>query len=230
MSQWDARILIYWADRLGIQPTDFEKSGFVLRFDAGLEDRLVSEQVAAMQIITLPARYETALATVAPQSLDTVTVHLGLTLTSQGPDFIYYAVTPLHPWHTAHDIRPLTPQDAESLDALQAQCTPDELSLAQVSMDDLRVTGCFMDGQLVGAASLLEKTPDIYDIGVVTHPAYRGRQIGVALTVHLRNALAEEGKIAQYVTMQANRGSVRVAEKSAFDLFLIEEDYLITPA
>jgi RimJ/RimL family protein N-acetyltransferase len=226
----DARIARHWAEQLQVGEDVFEQTGLVVRFAPGSDEHLVTYAFGDLRIACLTERHAARFrsATFSGATLDALAQHLGMTLTLAWRDFIYYATRPAAPHFAADGVRPLTADDAPRLASLQAQCSAAELRLSEISIDDPLIIGCFRGDDLAGVASLLERAHDIYDIGVLTHPAHRGQHIAAALTARLRNDLTEGGKVAQYITMESNHGSVRVAEKCQFPLCVVEEGYTIT--
>jgi ribosomal protein S18 acetylase RimI-like enzyme len=122
-------------------------------------------------------------------------------------------------------VRPLTPADAPLLAALHAACDAKELALSKVNIDDPYIVGYFDGEVLAGAGSLLIGEHDLYDIGVLTHPNYRKRGIGAALTASVWREIDARGGVAQYVTIAENHGSVGVARRCGFALFMTEEGW-----
>jgi GNAT superfamily N-acetyltransferase len=223
MTSRDPRILQHWARTLKVSPGTFLAPNLIVYFDMDEEDRLIVYSAGDTRVLFVPPRFQ---AHGQPDRADALAEWLGVPLSLRWRDYVYYAQQPQSA-AAAPEIRALGPEDTARLADLQARCSARELELAQICMDDLSVTGWFAGEQLVGVASLLQTDADIYDIGVLTHPEFRGQGIGVKLTTCLRNAVTGRGDIAQYTTMDSNRGSVRVAEKCGFDLFVIEEGYAI---
>ncbi len=225
MNHWDERILQSWSKILHIDISTFTKTGLVVQVAHNPNEPLMVYTRGDLKIVVLPQQFTEAIDVAKDiwQTLDALTDHLQITVTLQERDFIYYATTPLDV--VTPNIRVLTHDDAIALDELQAQCTPEEQDLAKISIDDPFAVGYFEGNQLVGVASFLEEDYDLYDIGVITHPTHRAKQIGEKLAVYVRNNIIQRGKIAQYITMESNRGSVSVAEKAQFELFIIEEVY-----
>ena len=71
--------------------------------------------------------------------------------------------------------------------------------------------GCFVEGELVSAGTLVAPSPRLRNVGILTHPAYRrqgyGRAVVSCMTAH---ALAE-GAVGHYQTLMANSGSKAIA-------------------
>lgn len=147
-------------------------------------------------------------------------------------DFVYYQTPDRITIPRRDCVRLLTPADASALDALHTACSREEWQLARIAIADPAVSGCFADGLLVGAASLLyvDEHPRAADIGVLTHPAYRGQGIAAALIPPLADFCRERGLLMQYMTQEGNIGSIRTAEKAGFILWLVEEGLVIGEA
>lgn len=230
MTHPDRRILQHWAETLRVDSGTLSQPGLVVQIWPETDEHLIVHTVGSTLIASLPQQYEAALHQEGGQvhTLEALIHHLGVTATIAWRDFIYYATTPLDAALPLDKIRVLTLDDHALLTDLQAQCTADERDLSQISIVDALVVGWFDGDRLVGVGSLLERKHDIDDIGVITHPAYRGRQIAAQITVYLRNDIVRRGRVAQYITMEANRGSVRVAEKAQFELFVTEVGYTLS--
>lgn len=227
MLVWDARILAYWAEKLGVNAQIFAQAGISVHFDTDRDHRVLVYTHGDCIIVRVPQRRQIALSAPLPPSLgdEALAEWLQTPLTFLWRDFIYYADTPM-PGDAAHpQVRQLFPSDEASLKALQSQCDAGELEMSEINISDVMPLGYFEGETLIGAASLLQKADAIFDIGVLTHPAYRGRNIGTTLTRHLRNYLAGRGEIAQYMTADINVGSRRIAEKCGFQRFMVEVGY-----
>ncbi len=226
MTSWDQRILQYWADTLRVEPEAFHQASLIVRFEMEADDQIILYTAGETKLIFVPPHFETAVKS-ALTDVQALPEWLGAPLSLKWRDFYYYVSTPQPASASPKQMRMLQPEDAALLTALQAQCTERELELAEISIEDPLVVGYFEGDQLVGVASLLQTTVEIFDIGVLTHPAYRGQNVGVKLTTFLRSAVTERGHVAQYTTMESNQGSVRVAEKCGFGRFLVEEGFVI---
>lgn len=230
MTHPDPRILQHWAETLRVDVGVLSQPGLVVRIWPETDAHLIVYAIGSTLIASLPQQYEAALHQAGGHvhTLEALIHHLGVMATLAWRDFIYYATTTLDAALPLDRIRVLTRDDDALLTDLQAQCTADERDLSEISIADPLVVGWFDGDRLAGVGSLLERQHDIDDIGVITHPAYRGRQIAAQLTVYLRNDIVRRGKVAQYITMETNRGSVRVAEKAQFDRFVIEAGYTLS--
>jgi RimJ/RimL family protein N-acetyltransferase len=226
VSEWDNRIDAYWSEQLSIDTTLLAHTGVVSQFSDTLKERVIVYYFDTLTLVLIPEYLRPSLPAKSTLTLDDIGHHLSIPLTIKWRDHVYYASTPIAV-RSLDNTRPLTPSDALALKALKARCTKSELRLAEINIDDPLLTGHFIDGQLVGVASVLEFKHDIDDIGVLTDPAFRGRGIAPALTARLRNQIVARGHVAQYSTMESNLGSVRIAEKTGFSLYVVEERFIV---
>lgn len=137
---------------------------------------------------------------------------------------------PVRPEATAGDVtfRLLDrddPADRSRLTELLDACGPDDVDEADIDLDVLDpvvVVGHVDDGRLVTYASgrPWELVADFDDIGVLTHPGFRGRRLG-ALAVH--EYIVQQRRTAPerhplYRCSEDNLASNRVAESLGFTL------------
>ena len=136
-----------------------------------------------------------------------------------GPAWLGYA--------DASDFRPaptmgtrlLTDQDLPELQRLAAACGP--MAWEHSGIDPARppVFGCFA-GEVLAAAGMLECWGDrLLQVGIVTHPAYRGRGYGKAVVSAMTAHGLATGGVVQYRTLQANLPSVGIARALGFQRF-----------
>lgn len=228
MTDWDSRILQYWAAELGANEAAFTQYGVTVLATQDRPDVLVVYACDDARIVLVPRRFAARLAAAPGVATPDALGHwLGMTLEPRWSDMIAYATTPVPETDVPGPTRPLTHRDTAAFDRLREACTSHERALAQITLDDPLVVGCFDGATLVGVASTLDINADIADIGVLTHPEWRGRGIAVGLTVMLRNTVVKRGRVAQYTTMVSNHGSVRTAQKAGFAVFLQEQGYTI---
>jgi GNAT superfamily N-acetyltransferase len=228
MSHWDGRIVRHWAAELGTGESAFSGSAFTGLVQKDRQDTVLVFTCGVAHIVFIPKRYEPLLNTPPAEiTVEGLSNWLGTPLEPAWSDVLAYATTPSPAPALPIPARWMSPSDSSALELLKAACTAYELALAQITMEDPLIVGCFSGELLVGVASTLDVSADIADIGVLTHPRWRGRGIAAGLAGLLRNTVVEQGRVAQYTTMLSNRGSVRTAEKAGFDVFLVEEGYEI---
>jgi GNAT superfamily N-acetyltransferase len=138
-----------------------------------------------------------------------------------GPAWLGYA--------DASDLRPaptlgtrlLTDQDLPQLELLAAACGP--LAWEHSGIDPARppVFGRFA-GDTLAAAGMLERWGDrLLQVGIVTHPGYRGRGYGKAVVSAMSAYGLATGGVMQYRTLQANLPSVGIARALGFQRFAL---------
>jgi Acetyltransferase (GNAT) family len=130
-----------------------------------------------------------------------------------GPAYDGY-VEQLAPVRTTHTVRRLEARDGSALGSLSQACTSEEWDHA--SIDPCRpepIFGCFVDGQLVGAAQN-ETRPGQQAVspGVITAASWRERGIGRAVLAAAIRHGCEGQKMILYQTLVANRAAVRLGE------------------
>lgn len=230
MAEWDNRILNAWAERLGVDAHHFNTRGFRVQATHPETYQVYWCAIGEMHIAGIPKRFASALAQTGAQTLDNfaaVAAWLNSPLHFECRDFTYYASEALtNPFAVSH-IRALSAADSALLHDLKSACTESELEMSSVSLEDAMVFGCLHEGRLVGAASMLDWGGGIYDVGVLTHPAYRGQHIGAALVTALSNAAMAQGYVVQYRADERNIGSWRLAEKCGFRRFSVMEEYTL---
>lgn len=146
-----------------------------------------------------------------------VTVESGRITTLYPPDF-----TPVYPPH-GFRVRNLNAGDAIALTTMQTACSEADRQEAAVGIDNAVVTGVFDDNQyLVSAASMFE-LGGFADIGVITHPDYRGKGLGRAAVSFLVEQIIGANQIAQYRHNIQNVGSARVAEVLGFRKIILND-------
>lgn len=228
MTEWDDRILRYWAAELDAEASAFTGTALTVQPVLDRADRLTVYACGDARIVRVPRRPHPAPGGApAAATPDALAEWLGAPLEPRYTDWIAYATTPSAPLELGVPARPLTPKDAPALQQLQAACTDGERMLAQITIADPQIVGCFDGDALVAVASTLDTSSAIADVGVLTHPAWRGRGLAAGLAVRLRNTIVGKGRVAQYTTMATNSGSVRTLQKAGFEVFLVESGYAI---
>jgi GNAT superfamily N-acetyltransferase len=133
-----------------------------------------------------------------------------------GPAWLGYA--------DASDVRPaptlgtrrLTEQDLPALQRLAAACGPTAWEHSGIDPTHPPVFGCFA-GDTLAAAGMLERWGDrLLQVGIVTHPGYRGRGYGKAVVSAMSAYGLATGGVMQYRTLEANVPSVGIARALGF--------------
>lgn len=119
-------------------------------------------------------------------------------------------------------LRQLSAADADAMSALHAANTPEDVDEGYVEVTHQIAFGCFLDEQLVAAASGYERT-GFLDIGVLTHPEFRKKGLGKAAVGALCDWGVQNNMIAQYRHNTLNIGSQSVAQSLNFQMYFKSE-------
>ena len=90
-------------------------------------------------------------------------------------------------------------------------CDVEAWEHAGIAVDEPHAFGGFVDGHLAAVARYRAAWGETAHIGVVTHPAYRGRRYGSAVVSAATAQPLEAGFIVLYQTLLANAPSVSLA-------------------
>ena len=146
-----------------------------------------------------------------------------------GPAWLGYA--------DASDVRPaptlgtrlLTAEDLPELELLAAACGRTAWEHSGIDPARPPVFGCYA-GERLAAAGMLERWGDrLLQVGIVTHPGYRGRGYGKAVVSAMSAYGLATGGVLQYRTLQANLPSVGIARALGFQRFALTLAVRLTP-
>ena len=112
---------------------------------------------------------------------------------------------------TAADIRLLGEGDRPALDRVRLAAGETAWEHSAINLDRPPVFGRFAGGVLVAAATLEDPGGPVASVGVLTHPAHRGRGHGRAVAGAVTRAALDAGAVARYQTLDANPASVAIA-------------------
>ncbi|MEO7001647.1 MAG: hypothetical protein ABI068_07575 [Ktedonobacterales bacterium] len=127
----------------------------------------------------------------------------------------------------ASDFRPvdtrgtrlLTANDIEALRRLTSACAPDEWADITIESNRLPVFGCFACDELASAGTLIAWGQCLRNIGIVTHPTYRGLSYGRAVVSEMTAYTLGRGNVAQYQTLLGNASSVALAHALGYQQY-----------
>lgn len=115
--------------------------------------------------------------------------------------------------------RLLTDRDLPALRRLADACGPTAWAHSGIRPGSAPVFGCHAGGALAAAGMLEPWGPRLLHVGIVTHPAHRGRGYGKAVVSAMTaHGLAADG-VVQYRTLEANLASVGIARALGFQRF-----------
>lgn len=135
-----------------------------------------------------------------------------------GPAFIGYLDEATFAEDDAVESRLLDDGDAGAIEALRAACEPlawDEGGPAGV----VAAVGVFRGSTLAALSSYEIWSERIAHIGIVTHPAHRGRGLGTAAVRAMTRIALARKLVAQYRTRLANAPSMAIARRLGFERY-----------
>jgi GNAT superfamily N-acetyltransferase len=172
--------------------------------------RLVESAVAGLPIETLrdPAFWRSALGARIERIV--------------GPSYQGYTDAPtFHPAPTTPGsthllVRRLSSEERPALERLAAACSPQEWQDSAIYADHDPIFALERAGELVAAASAPDDGPGVASVGVITHPAWRGRGYGSLVVSALTADRLAGGAVLHYQTLRSNGASVAVAHALGF--------------
>lgn len=117
----------------------------------------------------------------------------------------------------------LTPADRAALEGLHAACSEDDVENAFVEIDHDTVWAVWHDQDVVAAASMYRTRSGFHDVGVLTHPAFRGEQLGKAVVSALCGYALAQDAIIQYRCHKDLSSSLRLAQALGFRKYFEQE-------
>jgi GNAT superfamily N-acetyltransferase len=146
-----------------------------------------------------------------------------------GPAWLGYADTSDFRPAPTLGTRLVTDQDLPELQRLAAACGPTAWEHSGIDPGRPPVFGCFAD-EVLAAAGMLEWWGDrLLQVGIVTHPGYRGRGYGKAVVSAMSAYGLATGGVMQYRTLHANLPSVGIARALGFRRFALTLAVRLTP-
>ncbi len=111
-----------------------------------------------------------------------------------------------------HRVEPADP----GLGELRRACREDEWSEAGFAEPDGRVYGLQQDGLMVVAGNMTDYRGVPADVGVITHPAFRGSGLARRLVSHMAGEHLPTVGVVRYRALQANLASLALAASLGF--------------
>ncbi len=239
---FELAVLQNWATRFNCTVDDFRLPGTVLMPEVEFAGS------GAIHIWTIGARafarMDPAVTSVVDQALgrrrETVALNKALMQAALGPESVLRSEESVLRYLYPPDfrrteppdpyvIRTLTIDDADALAAMKSTCTPGEVDMGEVSVDDEIGFGCF-DGDRLAAVATGFRLTGFMDIGVLTDPAYRRQGLGKAVVSALCAWCINLPVIPQYRCLTTNVGSYAISQSLGFELTLGQQSiYLKAP-
>ncbi len=116
----------------------------------------------------------------------------------------------------AAGVRRLAHGDLAALRALQAACDPTDWQHSAIEEQHDPIFGYFHDGLLVAAGSCPRRGEVLREVGIITHPAYRGRGFVRSVVGAMTQYGLAERCVMRYRTLLANTPSMRIARSLGY--------------
>jgi len=134
-----------------------------------------------------------------------------------GPAWLGYADTLNFRAVEGHRVRQLDNSDDGALRALMAACNAEEWEHSGIEIDHRPLFGLFVADTLVAAGTCRPRGGSLLDVGIVTHPAYRGWGYGRVVVGTMTAYGLARGHVMQYRTLQANTASMGIAHSLGYE-------------
>jgi GNAT superfamily N-acetyltransferase len=112
-------------------------------------------------------------------------------------------------------VRRMTANEGAALAELRSACDVDDWQHSGVQPEHDPIFACFDGGRVIAAASWEARGP-IRHIGVITHPAHRGRGFATVLGSEITAAALAEEAIPQWQTLISNTASLAIGRTLGF--------------
>ncbi len=113
--------------------------------------------------------------------------------------------------------RLLTPADVGLVEAASTVLVGEDSERLMITIERGHVAGSFEEGTLVALAHTFAISPKHADIGVVTHPHWRGLGHATAVSAVVAQAIQEEGRIPVWSCGGPNIASLKTAARVGFE-------------
>jgi len=113
--------------------------------------------------------------------------------------------------------RLLTPADRVLVESAEAEFIGDGVTRVLQTIEHGHVAGSIEDGALVALAYTFAISPGHADIGVVTHPDWRGQGRATAVTRLVARAIQADGRIPVWSCGGTNIASLKTAARAGFE-------------
>lgn len=227
------RIRDAWAGWLGCPPEALERAGHsVVASERVPRDRVLILRRGATSVVRCHPEHEPRVAHAlaaesADASVDVAALErlLGDQAGERVPpeEVLYLDPDDFMPMPDDPLIREIGASDAELFETLCAACTPREVVLSEVEMAHPCVVGRVESGALCAVSSYIELDRAIADVGILTHPAARGRGHATAVASLVCEVAFARGLVPQWFALRDNAASLGVARKLGFRHWAFDE-------
>ena len=219
----------FWAEFLGVQPSDWSVAGISIRPHAGLSGYcgLWCFRRGDRTVVSAPASWVTTLASRIDVSLQDRLFEEAFLRQMVG-DAFDSLIGPafqgcLDPRRfrpvSSENVRFVKPNDAPAIARLREACSPADWEHSGLDRAPLHQVAYFEDSMITAMAGYRPRNDVTGDPCVLTHPRFYGRGHGTAVVSAVVQRALEQDKLVLYQTLEANRGAVGIAFKLGYEQY-----------
>jgi GNAT superfamily N-acetyltransferase len=219
----------FWAEYLGITPSDWHQPGVSIRAHEGLKGYrgVWCFSRHGRTVVSAPAGWvpylEVQLRDVPQERLMEESFLRGLFADDLdcilGPAF-QGCLSPerFRPVHSP-DVRFLAAEESATIEVFRGECGQEAWDDSGLDEGKHDLAARLEGDRIVAMAGYRAWTEDAGDPCILTHPAYRGRGWGTAATSAVVERALQGGKLLLYQTLEANVAAVRIARRLGYDQY-----------
>lgn len=155
-------------------------------------------------------------ANLADELVDTVATAAG-TADMRMLDDVYHALRQPALPISMQSVRLLTSDDRDLIMAAPAEMIGNGVERLRATLETGHIAGAIREGALVALAYTFAVSPRHADIGVVTHPAWRGQGLATAVSSLVAEAIQRDGRSPVWSCGSTNLASLRIAARLGFE-------------
>lgn len=217
----------FWAEFLGVSPSDWDKPGVSIRPHAGLAGYcgLWCFRRRDRTVVSAPpgwvAHLRTRLAGCDQDCLLDESflkqVLGGDLIRLVGPAFQGCLGPSRFRPVDSPSVRTVGAEDSAAVERFRGACSPGDWESGGLDRARHGLVAYFQGDKIVAVAGYRAWTEAAGDPCVVTHPDHRGRGCGTAVVSAVVGRALREGKLLLYQTLEANRSAVRIALRLGYE-------------
>ena len=123
-----------------------------------------------------------------------------------------------------YEVKKIDDSYKEQFDIFQSELTEGDKEAGFVELDHIAIFAAFDKDKIVSASSIINYGP-FKDIGVITHPAYRKKNLGAAVVKKATEWCFENDVIPLYRCEVKNIGSLNIAKKIGYEKYIEIDAY-----
>lgn len=123
-----------------------------------------------------------------------------------------------------YEVKQIDDSYKKQFDIFQSELTEADKEAGFVELDHIAIFAAFDKDKIVSASSIIDYGP-FKDIGVITHPAYRKKNLGAAAVQQSTKWCFENNEIPLYRCEVENVGSLNIAKKIGYEKYIEIDAY-----